>query len=53
MFEQCKVFEVKPILYTYRIYMAGIHLLRERNVVSDINVLNQEHKLGAVDDLIA
>ncbi len=53
MFEQRKVYEVKPILYTYRIYMAGIHLLRERDVVSDINVLNQEHNLGAVEDLIA
>jgi uncharacterized protein len=53
MFEQRKVYEIKPILYTYRIYMAGIYLLKHREVVSDLTVLNKLHLLGAVDQLIA
>ncbi|MGH7132594.1 MAG: nucleotidyltransferase domain-containing protein [Phycisphaerales bacterium] len=43
----------KGLLYTYRVILAGIHLMRSGRVESNLRVLNREFKLGFVDDLIA
>jgi uncharacterized protein len=43
----------KGLLYTYRVLLAGIHLMRAGRVESNLRVLNQEFRLPYVDDLIA
>ena len=44
---------VKGLLYTYRVMLVGIHLMRTHKVESNLRVLNQEFKLPHIDDLIA
>jgi uncharacterized protein len=44
---------VKGLLYTYRVLLAGIHLLRTGLVESNLRVLNQQFRLAFIDDLIA
>lgn len=44
---------VKGLLYTYRVLLAGIHLLRSGVVESNLRVLNEEFRLGFIDELIA
>jgi predicted nucleotidyltransferase len=43
---------VKGVLYTYRVLLAGIHLMRTHQVESNLRVLNATFKLGYIDDLI-
>ena len=55
---QQKLFEkedpprVKPLLYTYRVLLTGIHLMRTGEVEPNLLRLNMEAKLPYVDDLI-
>ncbi|MCB9861020.1 MAG: nucleotidyltransferase domain-containing protein [Phycisphaeraceae bacterium] len=44
---------VKGLLYTYRPLLAGIHLMREHRVESNLRVLNESFGLPFIDDLIA
>lgn len=44
---------VKPLLYTYRVLLTGIHLMRTGEVEANLVRLNEEARLGHVDDLIA
>lgn len=44
---------VKGMLYTYRPLLAGIHLMSERRVESNLRVLNERFRLGYIDELIA
>jgi uncharacterized protein len=44
---------VKGLLYTYRPLMAGIYLMEERKVESNLRTLNQRFGLRFIDDLIA
>ncbi len=44
---------VKGLLYTYRVLLAGIHLLRTGEVESNIRTLNQFFRLGDIDELVA
>jgi uncharacterized protein len=44
---------VKGLLYTYRVLLAGIHLLRTGEVESNIVRLNERFRLAYIDDLIA
>jgi predicted nucleotidyltransferase len=44
---------VKPLLYTYRALLTGLHLLRTGRVEADLRRLNAEAGLPAVDDLVA
>ncbi|CAN5680146.1 nucleotidyltransferase domain-containing protein [soil metagenome] len=44
---------VKGLLYTYRVLLAGIHLLRTGEVESNLRRLNETFRLGYIDELIA
>ncbi len=44
---------VKGLLYTYRVLLAGIHLMRTGEVEPNLRTLNQSFRLAYVDDLIA
>ncbi|HYE61013.1 MAG TPA: nucleotidyltransferase domain-containing protein [Phycisphaerales bacterium] len=44
---------VKGLLYTYRVLLAGIHLLETGMVESNLRVLNERARLAYIDDLIA
>jgi predicted nucleotidyltransferase len=44
---------VKPLLYTYRALLTGLHMLRDREVEADLRRLNASAALPGVDDLIA
>ncbi len=44
---------VKGLLYTYRVLLAGIHLLRTGEVESNLPRLNADARLDFIDDLIA
>ena len=43
---------VKHLLYTYRVLLAGIHLMRTGEVVANINVLREHHRLPVVEELV-
>ena len=43
---------VKHLLYAYRVYLSGIHLMRTGNVVANINVLIERFRLAEVDELV-
>ncbi len=44
---------VKPLLYTYRVLLSGIHLMRTGEVEPNLVRLNEEAKLPYIDDLTA
>lgn len=44
---------VKPLLYTYRVLLTGIHLMRTGVLNANLPQLNQEYRLPYIDDLIA
>jgi len=44
---------IKPLLYLYRVYMTGIHLLRTGQVEAHLPTLNADFALPLIDDLIA
>lgn len=43
---------VKPLLYTYRVLLTGIHLMRTGEVQANLPVLSHEYKLAYIDELI-
>lgn len=53
LFEKERPRRVKPLLYVYRVLLTGIHLMRTGKVEANLNVLNEDHKLSHVRDLIA
>ena len=44
---------VKHLLYAYRVYLSGIHLMQTGEVVAHLPTLNQRFRLTTVDELIA
>lgn len=44
---------VKPLLYTFRVLLTGIHLMRTGEVEANLVRLNGEFRLGYLDELIA
>lgn len=44
---------VKHLLYAYRVYLTGIHMMRSGEVVANIHVLNEAFALPVVDELVA
>lgn len=44
---------VKHLLYAYRVFLSGIHLMRTGEVVANIEVLNEAFALPAVAELVA
>ena len=54
---QWKLFEkdrrVKPLLYTYRVLLTGIHLMRTGRIEANLALLNEAFKPSYVDELVA
>jgi predicted nucleotidyltransferase len=44
---------VKPLLYVYRVLLTGVHLMRTGEVDANLVRLNEDARLGHVNDLIA
>ncbi|HYF13468.1 MAG TPA: nucleotidyltransferase domain-containing protein [Phycisphaerales bacterium] len=44
---------VKGLLYTYRVLLSGIRLMRTGRVESNLRTLNEDFRLAYIDDLIA
>lgn len=52
LFEKESPRRVKPLLYVFRVLLTGIHLMRTGEIQSNLRALNQDAKLGYLDDLI-
>jgi hypothetical protein len=52
-FEAAEVPKLKPLLYTYRALMTGIHLMRTGEVIAHLPTLNEAFGDERVDDLVA
>ena len=53
LFEKEEPRRVKPLLYTYRVLLTGIHLMRTGRIEANLPRLNDDARLAHVDDLIA
>ncbi len=53
LFDKERPRRVKPLLYTYRVLLTGIHLMRTGEVEANLVVLNDAARLSWIDDLIA
>ncbi len=53
LFEKESPPRVKPLLYVYRVLLTGIHLMKTGEVEANLVILNDEARLGYLDDLIA
>jgi len=53
LFDKERPRRVKPLLYTYRVLLTGIHLMRTGRVEANLVRLAAEAKLGWIDDLVA
>jgi uncharacterized protein len=52
MFNNQEPRRVKPLLYTYRVLLTGIRLMRTGEVESNLLRLNEEFKLTYIDELV-
>lgn len=43
---------VKPLLYTFRVLLTGIHLMRTGEIEANLPRLNEEAKLSYIDELV-
>jgi predicted nucleotidyltransferase len=56
---QCRLFSkeellrVKPLLYTYRVLLTGIHLMRSGEIEANLLTLNEEFRLPFLGELVA
>lgn len=53
LFEKEQPRRIKPLLYTFRVLLTGIHLMRTGEVEANLVRLNQEAKLTYIDNLVA
>jgi hypothetical protein len=53
LFEKGEPPKVKPLLYTFRVLLTGIHLMQTGEVNANLVQLNQHFKLNYIPDLIA
>ena len=53
LFDKERPRRVKPLLYTYRVLLTGIHLMRTGRVEANLVPLASEAGLGWIDDLVA
>jgi predicted nucleotidyltransferase len=53
LFDKERPRRVKPLLYTYRVLLTGIHLMRTGEVEGNLVRLNDEARLSHVADLVA
>jgi predicted nucleotidyltransferase len=52
LFEKEQPRRIKPLLYTYRVLLTGIHLMRTGEVEADLRRLNDESGLPYISELI-
>lgn len=52
LFEKETPRRVKPLLYTYRTMLTGIHLMRTGEIEANLKVLNEELRQTYIDELI-
>lgn len=45
--------QVKPLLYTYRVLLTGIHLMRSGRIEANVSILNEEFGLSFLSELVA
>lgn len=43
----------KPLLYVYRVLLTGLHLMKAGVIEANLRTLNEETRLGYIDELIA
>lgn len=53
IFENSKSFQVKPLLYVYRVLLTGIHLMETGEVEANLLKLNERFQLQYIDELVA
>jgi predicted nucleotidyltransferase len=53
LFEKENPRRAKPLLYTYRVLLTGIHLMRTGQIEANLLTLNEDAKLPQLPDLIA
>jgi hypothetical protein len=53
LFEKEQPRRIKPLLYTYRVLLTGIHLMGTGEVEANLLRLNDEFRLSGISDLIA
>ncbi|MEG4421247.1 nucleotidyltransferase domain-containing protein [Microcoleus sp. LAD1_D5] len=53
LFEKERPRRVKPLLYVYRVLLAGIHLMQTGEVEANLVKLNEKFQLSYIPDLIA
>jgi predicted nucleotidyltransferase len=44
---------IKPLLYVYRVLLTGIYLMKTGEIEANLPRLNEEFRIGFIDDLIA
>jgi predicted nucleotidyltransferase len=52
LFEKEQPRRVKPLLYTFRVLLTGIHLMQTGSVEANLRVLNESFRLPYIPDLI-
>lgn len=52
LFEKESPPRVKPLLYTFRVLLTGLHLMKTGEVQANLCILNESAKLGYLDELI-
>lgn len=52
MFNSQEPRRVKPLLYTYRVLLTGIHMMRSGEVEANLRRLNEEFKLTYIEELV-
>ncbi len=53
LFDKERPRRVKPLLYVYRVLLAGIHLMRTGEVEANLVTLNEEFRLPYIGNLVA
>ena len=53
LFDKEQPRRVKPLLYTYRVLLTGVHLMRTGRIEANLLTLNDEYKLPPVPELVA
>lgn len=53
MFEKEQSKRIKPLLYTFRVLLTGIHLMRTGKVEANLLRLNDEFRLNYISELVA
>lgn len=53
LFEKEQPPRVKPLLYVYRVFLTGIHLMQTGEIEANLVTLNEEFRLPYIKDLVA